>query len=298
MKIDFQNFSIPYPLSIMRGRLRLCGVDGAKIESMISELSDENQSKIWSEQELVSYIDKRLQTERPEIINSFNTVNAFENLRSLKEDIPPIIVVVEGASATGKSMIALDILHTIASTRFISTDTIRLILRNMYPKEECPELHCHTYQAFKYRQVGESDLRPMIRGYNAQSELVSLPIIEMVKRIILEGTIAVIEGVHIQPGSMNDISKGVLEILINPNESMHEGMFASKSTIGKLKSVSTDENVRREEFISARMIQEHLVSLAVKNDVAIINLDDYEQAQQEIYRLIVKKMNQLISSYI
>ncbi|TFG33640.1 hypothetical protein EU527_07475 [Candidatus Thorarchaeota archaeon] len=296
MKIQFQDAEIPYPLSIMKGRLRLSGLDDTKIAAIVSKLLDESESENMSEKDLLSFVQGKLQTESSERISSFNTIITYENLRSEHEDMPPIIVVIEGASATGKSMIALDLIQVIASTRFISTDTIRQLLRNIYSKEEYPELHCHTYQAFKYRQVGV-DQNPMIRGYKAQCELVTSQVKEMVYRIISEGAIAVIEGVHIQPGSMKNISEGVLEILINPSYQIHQMMFSSKSGIGKLRSVSSDEQVRKDEFISTRIIQEYLEKHAIQNEITIINMQDYEQANQEIYRLIVMKMNQLIRSY-
>ncbi len=298
MKIQFQDTEIPYPLAILRGHLRLSGVIDSEIAAIISELSTRKpQSGSWSESKIIDFVQDNLQKRNSEITNSFASIITYENLRSIKEDVPPIVVVIEGASATGKSMIALDLIQAISPTRFISTDTVRQLLRNTHSKVKYPELHCHTYQAYKYNQIGNSNLDPIIRGYNAQSRLIFPHIIDTTKRIIIEGATSIIEGVHILPGLMNDISEGVLEILINPSYRVHQAMFGSKNKIGKLKSVSSDEHVRKEEFVSARVIQEHMERNALQQHIAIIGLDDYEQSQLEIYRLILAKMNQLIKSH-
>ena len=295
MKIRYQNSMIPYPLSILKGRLELSGANDKEIAVIIEELLDGKfESKQVTEVDLISCVRDRLEKEPSEIIHSFNTIVSYENLRSVNKQVPPIVIILEGASATGKSMIALNLIRAISSTRFISTDTIRQILRNIYSKEEYPELHCHTYQAFKYRQSGAKYLDPVIRGYNAQSKLVTPQIISMVKRIISEGADAIVEGVHIQPGTLHKLNEGVLEILINPNPELHRTMFVSKSEVGKLRSVTSDKNVREDEYNSTRMIQEYMLELAKERNTAVIELEDYEQAQREINGLILAKMNHLI----
>ena len=297
MKIQFQDAEIPYPMSILKGYLRLCGLNDIKTDTITSNLLDESKAKHWNESDLFSFIKDKLQSEDKEILDAFNTILNYQNLRNTKENILPIIILIEGASATGKSMLSIDTIQTLSSTRFISTDTIRQVLRNVYSSEEYPELHCHTYQAFKYRESGADTLDPIIRGYIAQCELLTPHITNMMKRIISEGAIAVVEGVHIQPGSMSKLSDGILELLINPPEEVHEAMFVSKSEMGKLKSVTSNRSVREEEFNSTRVIQEYMLELAKKHDVVVVELEDYERTNQEIRHRIIEKMRELIRLY-
>ena len=298
MKIQFQDTGMPYPLTILKGYLRLSGVADSKIAFIVSELLKKSEkSNKWTESDVLCFVESQLQEESPDIVNSLQTIIAYENLRAIQEDIPPIVVVIEGASATGKSMVALDLIQALSPTRIISTDTVRQILRDIHSKEEYPELHCHTYQAFKYNQVGDTNLNPIIRGYNAQCTLISPHVIDMTKRVVSEGAKAIIEGVHISPGSMIEISEGVIEILVNPSYKIHQAMFASKSRIGKLKSVTSDKQIREEEFVSTHIIQEYLEKQALRHQIPTINLDEYESVQQETYRLILSKMNHLIELY-
>ncbi|MGD9396608.1 MAG: hypothetical protein PVJ05_09295, partial [Candidatus Thorarchaeota archaeon] len=211
-------------------------------------------------------------------------------------EIPTIAVVIEGASATGKSLIALELMHDLTATRFISTDTVRQVLRGMMSEDQHPELFCHTYQAHIHRQAGPSDLAPVVRGFLAQCELISPHIETMAKRVIEEGAIGVIEGVHIQPGILQNMSSGVIEILINPNYETHRAMFSSKHEIGKLTTVSDDKTVRRKEFEATRAIQEFMIEEAQKSDVSIIELTSYEEIYQNISTLIVSRVRNLIDS--
>ena len=117
----------------------------------------------------------------------YDLLTKYEALRRTSKAIPPLILVFEGASATGKSMLALDFIVYLSITRIISTDTVRQVLRGIHSKEDHPELHCHTYQAHKYRQVGPEELNPMIRGYLAQCELIEPVIRDAVDRLAQEG---------------------------------------------------------------------------------------------------------------
>lgn len=295
MKIQFRDTEIPYPLAVLKGHLKLSGVVDSKIASIVSELlKKSDKSNKWAESDVLYFVENQLQEESQEVINKFQSIVAYEALRAMQEEVPPIVVVIEGASATGKSMIALDLIQTLCPTRFISSDTVRQILRDIHSKEQYPELHCHTYQAFKYNQVGDTNQNPILRGYNAQCRLISPHVVNMTKRVVSEGAIAIIEGVHISPGSMMGISEGVLEILLSPSYEIHQAMFASKSRIGKLKSVSSDEQMRKEEFVSTHIIQEYLEKQALQHQIPIINLDEYEQVQQEIYQLILSKMKHIV----
>lgn len=298
MRVRIQNQEIPFPLITLKGRLRLSGFTDAVISVILSDIMKYYSShKIPTEDDLTRFVEDILKSYSPQILKNFETLTAYEHLRGKSNEIPPIILALEGASATGKSMLAIDLVHDLTSTRFISTDTIRQVLKGIYTKKDHPELYCHTYQAFKHKQLGSSSLDSVVRGYIAQCELISPPVIEMVKQIHAEGALAVLEGVHLQSGSITPLSKGAIEILINPNEIIHKTMFTNKHVGGKLKSVSKDSLTREEEFQSTRKIQDYMIIEAKKHDLSIIALESYEDARSEISKLIVIKMEEIIGNH-
>jgi len=294
MKVRIQGQEIPYPLNTVSGRLKLCGLSDTATYQILNDIK---QTKQISEEEIFKYIKDALSREPKIILRSFELINNYEQLRGTSNTVPPLILALEGASATGKSMLAIDFVHYLSITRFISTDTVRQVLRGIYTKEDYPELYCHTYQAYTRRQAGDKDLDPVLRGYIAQCEVISPPVIEMVNRIYLEGASAIVEGVHLEPNSINPIGSGVLEILVNPDRNTHKSMFLTKYIAGKLRTVSKDASIREEEFLSTRKIQEYMISKAMKNGVAIIDLESYENASSLISTLIINKVEQIIKEH-
>jgi 2-phosphoglycerate kinase len=293
MKLRFRDETIPYPLFSVKGRLRLSGLDEQGISEIINESSI---AEIESEEDLLAHIIKALSSYHSSIKSNFETLSRYEDLRGKILDIPAIVVALEGASATGKSLIALELIHNLTATRFISTDSVRQILRGIYSEDQHPELFCHTYQAHKRRQAGQIDLNPVIRGYLAQCEVITPHIVALTERVVAEGAISVIEGVHILPGALQGLSSGVCELLINPDRETHRAMFASKHVIGKLRTVSEDGSVRDMEFEATRLIQEYMIDKAKKRKIPIIPLSGYDDAQQAISALVISKAMEILSS--
>lgn len=299
MRLRFQGEDGPYPLAALRGRLRLSGLTDRETSSIIDEcILQSSISDTWTEAALIAFIDDSLRKYPKQVRNNFNLLTTYEETRGASFSIPSLVIMLEGASATGKSMLAIELVRDLAVTRFISTDTIRQILRGTYDKESCPELFCHTYQAYKYKQSGNEKLDPIVRGYIAQSELLTPHIRNLVQRILEEGAIAVCEGVHLQPGTIRGNDKNILEIVINPDQNTHKAMFLSKNKTGKLRSVSQDSSIRIQEFDAARRIQDYLVTCALQQNVPIVNMESYEEARREISSLILDAVRKLLKHIV
>ena len=293
MRIQLGDNEVPYPLFTIKGRLRLSGLD----DSAISELLLEEQVlKFKTVDALISYLLESLESYETEIQSNFETLTRYEQIRGENQGVPAIIVVLEGASATGKSLIALELMKDLAATRFISTDSVRMVLRGILSQEKYPEIFCHTYQAHKHRQTGPKNLDPILRGYLAQCEVILPHIVKMTEGIVAEGANAVIEGVHLQPGAMKDLNTGVVEVLINPPPSTHKAMFSGKHNLEKLRTVSEDINVREREFEATRSIQEYMLTAAKEREVSIVQLISYEEARKSISSLILERVGKLLES--
>ena len=294
MKVRIQDQEIPFPLTTISGKLKLCGLSDTATSQILKDIK---QTKLETEEDIFTHIKDALSREPRIILRSFETLNSYEQLRGTSVEVPPLILALEGASATGKSMLAIDFVHYLSITRFISTDTVRQVLRGIYTREDYPELYCHTYQAYTRRQAGDKNLDPVLRGYIAQCEVIGPPVAEMVNRIYSEGASMIVEGVHLEPGSIKQIGSGVLEILVNPDEDTHKSMFITKNIAGKLRTVSKDASTREEEFLSTRKIQEYMMTKARKNKVPIIELESYENTRSIISTLIINKVDQIIKEH-
>lgn len=294
MRLRIGTEEIPYPLFTIKGRLRVSGLTDHAITEIVNE---ESLRDIETEGDLYSHIRKSLTAFDGSIRSNFEVLTKYETLRSESSDLPPIVVAIEGASATGKSMIALELIHDLTATRFISTDSLRQIIRGLVSQEDHPELFCHTYQAYNFRQVGPTELDSRVRGFLAQCEIITPYVKSMTEKFVTEGAIAVIEGVHVEPGTLEKLSPGVVEVLVNPDLDTHRSMFASKHATGKLKTVSKDIHVRMTEFESARAIQEYMIKIAEKSKISIVPLTEYDEARKKVSSIIVSRVEKLLRSF-
>jgi 2-phosphoglycerate kinase len=298
MRLRYQDSEAPYPLTVLRGRLRLSGLTDIEVASIIDDASRKaNNIRALNEEDFMSCIEESLKEYPSDILQNFQSLTKYDKIRGESTTLPALILILEGASATGKSMLALELMAELAVTRFISTDTIRQILRGISSNQSHPELYCHTYQAYAYKQSGSPSLDPVVRGYIAQSELVMPYVQDLVNRLIAEGTIGLIEGVHIQPGIFEGTSSGILEVMINPSIETHRELFLGKHMTGKLRTVSSDISTRNREFEATRLIQDYMLSCALKHNVPVIPLKSYETARIEISKLIVKSVRNLMKNH-
>lgn len=295
MILRFQNVDVPYPLSLLRGRLRLSGLQDTEVSSIVAgSIVSHPSSEFKTEMDLVSSIENALEEYPQHVRENFRLLTAYEQTRGMSDSGRSLILVLEGASATGKSMLAMELLQDLAATRFISTDTIRQVIKGIHTEQDHPELYCHTYQAHKYRESGDPSLDSVVRGFIAQSELIMPHVQGLVGRINEEGAIAIIEGVHVEPGSFKSMGANVLEVVINPSFKTHRAMFLSKHAAGKLRTVSENSSVRTKEFKATRMIQDYLVSCALKHGVPVVEMESYEMAHLEISKLIIGRVRDLV----
>ncbi|MHA2004077.1 MAG: hypothetical protein ACW960_08225 [Candidatus Thorarchaeota archaeon] len=293
MKIDYHGDPIPFPLAVIRGRLLTAGLSRTDTEDILLKLASQSAASETSiSMEVLATTTRELVPEA--FLANYDLLARYEALRRTSSEVPPLVVIIEGASATGKSMLALDFIVYLSITRIISTDTVRQVLRGIHSRKKHPELYCHTYQAHKHRQAGPKGLNPIIRGYLAQCELMEPAIRAAVENLVHEGAEGIVEGVHVLPGSLQDLSPGILEILIHPDEAAHRAMFLAKFSASGLKTVSADAEVRENEFLATRQIQDHMAQLAKSNSIRKVTLSDYEQASEEIRFILLDKIRQLL----
>ena len=293
MRINIEGGTIPYPLSILKGYLRIAGVSRIDSERLIEIISSQIRRSDASEQSILNECKSLLEKSAPQFTEKFDIMSKY-NWFLRKDKLPHIILVIEGASATGKSMVAMNMIPTLAATRFVTTDSIRQILRSREDPQKAPELFCHTYQAHMHKQSGPSGLAPSVRGYIAQTEIIVPTITETTQRLIKEGVSAVIEGVHIIPGSLTGLSDCIIEVLIHPDDATHWGMFKNKAEGSGLKTVSDDVESRRNEYSATREIQNYFELEAKNSGVPIVKLESYEEAEDMINGIVFNHTKKLV----
>ncbi|MFW9933148.1 MAG: hypothetical protein ACFFDR_10875 [Candidatus Thorarchaeota archaeon] len=294
MKVRYGERTIPYPLHLLTGKLQLCGISESHVAEVLQKIRIEYANTTPTPQELNLFVSNALLGQSPLIQDNFLTLTRYEELRNRDPGVLPLILVLEGSSATGKSMLTLPLIHQLGSTRIIGSDSVRQVLRTYFSREEYPELFSHTYQAYRYRQSGPEELDSVVRGFLAQVQLIEPTLKRSIERYLYEGTMAIIEGVHVIPGSIQSMGNSVLELLIHPSIDLHHDMFTLKQEASGLKTVSSEMDIREKEFQDTRSIQDYMYNQASQNGIPIIEFSDYESALIEISEIIIERITHLI----
>ena len=113
----------------------------------------------------------------------------------------PLLVLIGGATGTGKSTLAADLALRLDIGRIQSTDTLREVMRLFVSKHMVPELHTSSYDAWRFIRcptgVDPAPSTHLIEGYRAQASKVSLAIDGVLTRSVKERVSTIVEGIHI-----------------------------------------------------------------------------------------------------
>ena len=124
----------------------------------------------------------------------------FEDLHEL--DLP-IILLVGGATGTGKSSVATDVAYRLGITRVTSTDFVRQTMRAFFSQEFMPAIHHSSFEAGRATADEDADgTEAVLDGFLEQTRDVLVGVQAAIDRALQEGWSMVLEGVHLVPGML------------------------------------------------------------------------------------------------
>jgi len=115
----------------------------------------------------------------------------------------PLVLLIGGTVAAGKSTIATEIAHLLEIVRIQSTDMLREVMRMMVPRRLLPVLHTSSFNAWKTLPIQDTQGRDqdqlVAEGYRTQAELLAVPCEAVLQRAVEESVPIILEGVHVHP---------------------------------------------------------------------------------------------------
>src|SRR5205823_1909852 len=144
----------------------------------------------------------------------------------------PLVVLIGGATGVGKSTMATQLAARLGVVRVLATDAVRDVMRAMLTSKLMPTLYTSSFNADS--ALREPPPRPadkVIVGFREQSAAVSVGVQALIKRAVVEGTSAVIEGAHVVPGFFD----------LDP----YEGKVLAVPVVGSVE----DEDLHRSHFV-------------------------------------------------
>jgi 2-phosphoglycerate kinase len=230
-----------------------------------------------------------------EVLGEVEGIEAMRRLtsyRELRELDLPIILLVGGATGTGKSTVATEAAYRLGITRVTSTDFVRQTMRAFFSRDFMPSIHYSSFEAGDALAEPEGD--PAIQGFQEQTRNVLVGVRAALDRALEEGWSMVLEGVHLVPGLIPEESiEGALVVqcvLAIEDEEAHASHFMIRDvTSGGVRPVEK----YMDRFDEIRRIQRLIVSRARRNRVPVIENMNIEHAISSVMELVLSGAERL-----
>ena len=216
----------------------------------------------------------------------------LRRFRELQELDLPIIVLVGGATGTGKSTVATEAAHRLGITRVTSTDFVRQTMRAFFSKEFMPSIHYSSFEAAAGLREPEQAEDPVIAGFLEQTRNVLVGVRASIERALEEGWSMVLEGVHLVPGMLPPIDGALVVqcVLAIDHVEEHSAHFM-------IRDAGSDGLRPHSKYIDRlddiRRIQEHIVKRAHRHRVPVIVNADIRAALDALLELVLASVEQV-----
>ena len=224
------------------------------------------------------------------------TIRRLRQLHALRQLDVPIILLVGGATGTGKSTIATEAAHRLGITRVTSTDFIRQTMRAFFSPAFMPSVHYSSFEAGLALTKAEEDEAGDARllGFLDQTRNVLVGVEAAIDRSLAEGWSLVLEGIHIVPGMVDFDPNGaiVVQCLVAiEDEDLHRSHFW-------VRDRATDGLRPLEKYIDGlpeiRLIQEAILERARRFDIPVIENTTFDEAIGSIMDLVLASAERLV----
>ena len=186
---------LPYSRGLMARALMAAGVSAVRAYDLAlrvgADLADRGEESVDLDRLEQLAIDVLGENEGSQAIRR---LRRYEALREL--DLP-IIVLIGGATGTGKSTVATEVAYRLGITRVTSTDFVRQTMRAFLTHDFMPSIHSSSFEV-----PPEEHGLGTVEGFVEQTRNVLIGVRGVIDRALQEGWSLVLEGVHLVPGML------------------------------------------------------------------------------------------------
>ena len=271
---------LPYSRGLMARALMAVGVVPERAYALARRVGDDLAARGSDVVEL-----ERLAVLAVESLGEVEGAEAMRQLRryqELRELDVPLVILVGGATGTGKSTVASEIAYRLGITRVTSTDFVRETMRAFFSHEFMPSIH---YSSFEAGEAFPGADDPVVTGFLDQSRQVLVGVQASIERALREGWSIVLEGVHLVPGLLPALDGSALVtacVLRIGDETAHAQHFFTRE-VGAERPMAK----YLDRFAEIRQLQELIVGRAEREGVAVIENEDAERATGAVADLVL-----------
>jgi 2-phosphoglycerate kinase len=263
---------LPYSRGLMARALMAVGVAPDRAYALARRVGDDLASRLSDVVEL-----DRLEALAVESLGELEGSEAVRQLRryqELRELDLPVLILVGGATGTGKSTVATEIAYRLGITRVTSTDFIRQTMRAFFSREFMPTIHHSSFE-------GE----PLVPSFLEQSRNVLVGVRASLERALQEGWSIVLEGVHLVPGLVPLELEGALVtgcVLRISDETAHAQHFFTREA-----GTQRPMGKYLDRFDAIRRLQDLIVERAEATGTPVIENENAERATAAVAELVL-----------
>ena len=205
----------------------------------------------------------------------------------------PVILIIGGATGTGKSTLATELAYRLGISRITSTDVVRQVMRAFFSPALMPSLHYSSFEAgggMKMPMPDPDQADRALYGFIQQAEQVAVGAVAVVERAVLEGLSTVVEGVHLVPGLVepppgHDATIVNVMLAIEDEEAHQSHFVARDSASGGARALER----YLQHFGEIRRIQDYLLGRAQRMNVPVVDATDGDAALRSVLDLILER---------
>jgi 2-phosphoglycerate kinase len=213
-------------------------------------------------------------------------LRSYEELRRLEL---PLILLVGGATGTGKSTVATEVAYRLGITRVTSTDFIRQTMRAFFSEEFMPSIHHSSFEAVPSATDAPD---PIVAGFLEQTRNVLVGVRAALDRALQERWSIVLEGVHLVPGLLPPIEDALVVhcVLEIEEPQAHAAHFWVRD--------ATSEGLRPvQRYLDAlddiRVVQDAIVERAHRAGVPVVENSNIERTVGTVMELVFASVERL-----
>jgi len=223
-------------------------------------------------------------------------VRGLRRYRTLQELDLPLILLIGGATGTGKSTVTTEVAHRLGITRVASTDFVRQTMRAFFSLDFMPSIHYSSFEAAAAVAAPSEARDPTLVGFNDQTRNVLVGVRAVIDRALTERYSMALEGVHVVPGLVPTAVEGavvVQALLVIEDENEHARHFwvrdaGSEGLRPVAKYLDSLGDIRR--------IQAYLVERAEKAGVPVLENSRVERTAEAVIRLVLEQVERTVGA--
>ena len=272
---------LPYSKGLLARALMATGVSAVRAY----ELAARVQADVSARGETAVDLE-RLEELAIEVLGENEGAQALRRLRrheTLRELDLPIILLIGGATGTGKSTVATEVAYRLGITRVSSTDFVRQTMRAFLSPQFMPSIHRSSFDLPE-----EDELHDVLGAFVDQTHNVLIGVRAVIDRALQEGWSLVLEGVHLVPGMLPKVENALVVhcVLAIEDEETHAAHFWVRD--------ASSEGLRPvQKYLDAlpdiRLVQEFVVEQAQRASVPIVENSSIELSIATVMELVLSR---------